>query len=409
MRLNLQPIAASGFTTARHYRTGEPLHVRWENHQLTLVTPGYEEACDDQWIAPGLFDLQVNGYAGIDFQNDHALSREALLHVVRTLRSDGCHRFLLTLITTEWPSLLHRLRRFREIIHADPELHAAIPGWHIEGPFISAEPGYIGAHCPECARDANPQDIRDLKNLVGNDPLLLTLAPERSGSLDTIREAVRNGFIVSFGHTNATRDQLEAAHQAGASAFTHLGNGCPQLLDRHDNLLWRVLDKPRLHTGIIADGIHVSPQLFRIMHRLLPDPLVWWTTDAMAAASAEPGTYTIGKTSVTVGTDGIVRHPTTGGFAGSSLTPIEAIRRGSQMLDRPWRECWDFLSTNPAKIMGLTSDLQPGFPSGFQLLRHASVNEYTPVPCVSPIASHLGMARPSKRSVKKPQPAALME
>jgi N-acetylglucosamine-6-phosphate deacetylase len=407
MNFKLLPIATSGSTTARHYRTGEPLHVRWENHRLTVVTPGYEDACGDRWIAPGLFDLQVNGYAGIDFQSEHALSHDALLHVVRSMRDDGCHRFLLTLITTEWPVLLERLRRFREIIQADPELHAAIPGWHIEGPFISAESGYIGAHRPDCARDATLHDIRDLKSVVGNDPLLLTLAPERNGTIEAVREATRNGFVVSFGHTNASREQLDAAHQAGASCFTHLGNGCPQLLDRHDNLLWRVLDHPKLHTGIIADGIHVSPPLFRIMHQLLPHDLVWWTTDAMSAAGAPPGNYTIGQTTVTVGTDGVVRHPTTGGFAGSSLTPIEAIRRGSKMLGRSWRECWDFLADHPAQIMGLQSEIQPGDPSGFQLLTHVPTHGYTPFSCASPIANPLRAQRPAGRADKSSVPATL--
>jgi len=404
MSLLMHSTAAEGSITARHYRTGEALHLRWENHQLTLVTPGYEDDCTDLWVAPGLFDLQVNGYAGVDFQRDESIDRDALLAAVHAMRRDGCHRFLLTLITVEWPLLIQKIKAYRHIIKNDPVLSSSIVGWHIEGPFISAEPGYIGAHCPESATDATVSHIDELKACVQNDPLLLTLAPERPGSMTAIQAAVKHGFTVSFGHTNASRQQMDAAIHAGANAFTHLGNGCPQHLDRHDNILWRILDDPKIHAGVIADGIHVSPALFRLIHRLMPDRLIWWTTDAMAAAAAEPGTYSIGKTTVAVGEDGIVRHPTTGGFAGSSLTPIEAIRRGSMMLDRSWRSCWDFLATNTAKLVRQHSDISVGHASGFILLQDSTAQKPLPLPPPNPVNGH---APPLKTRMRRSQPAAL--
>ena len=365
----LQPAGPDGRVIARHYRTGGLLRLAWENHRLVEVATCEGAADLGLRVAPGLFDLQVNGYAGVDFQRDESISRDALLHAVRALRRDGCNRILLTLITDEWPRLLERLRRLRELVRSDAELDRAIPGWHIEGPFISDKPGYVGAHDPGRTLDPSPALVGELKAAAGEDPLLLTLAPERAGAVEAIRDAVRRGFVVSLGHSDATSPQLEAALRAGATLFTHLGNGCPQLLDRHDNILWRASELAGLRPGLIADGIHVSPPLFRILHRLHGAGRVWWTTDAMSAAGAPPGIHTLGASSFEVGGDGVVRHPLTGGFAGSSATPIDAVRRGSAMLGLPWQEGWDHLSTFPAEIMRLESDLRAGSAAGFQLLR----------------------------------------
>src|SRR5262249_23196398 len=153
-------------------------------------------------IAPGLFDLQINGYAGVDFQQDH-VTLDQLLHAVRSLRSAGCPRFLLALITDEWTHLVARLSRLRSLRNRSDELKAAIAGWHIEGPFLSAEPGFHGAHNPTWMRDPAPELLHELRAAAGNDPVLLTIAPERAGALRAIEVAVSHGISVSLGHTDA--------------------------------------------------------------------------------------------------------------------------------------------------------------------------------------------------------------
>src|SRR5205085_12282495 len=121
-----------------------------------------------------------------------------------------------------------------------PELQAAISGWHIEGPFLSPEPGFHGAHDPSRMSDPGKAKIAELKAIAGNDPLLLTLSPERSGAIEAIQFAVSQGIKVSIGHTNASVEVLREAVAAGATGFTHLANGCLRELDRHDNILWLV-------------------------------------------------------------------------------------------------------------------------------------------------------------------------
>lgn len=347
---------------AYHYATGQPVLVSWDNDRITRIEPAPSNPPRDTWIAPPLLDLQINGYAGVDFQQDD-LTAEQLLTAVRALRRDGCTRFLVTLITDEWPRLLARLRHLSQVRASQPELAEAILGWHIEGPFLSPEPGFCGAHDPAVMLDPLPAHIDALREIAGSEVLLLTVAPERAGAREAILHARHRGVFVHFGHTNASREQLRAA--AGeVSAFTHLGNACPQQLDRHDNILWRVLDLPELWCSVIADGIHVSPPLFRLIHQVKGDQ-VFYTTDAMSAAGAPPGRYALGKLEVEVGADGVVRQPGRTNFAGSSCTPLQAVRRAADMMDEPWQKAWKRLSDRPARVIGVEGGLAEGAPASF--------------------------------------------
>jgi N-acetylglucosamine-6-phosphate deacetylase len=352
---------------ALHCSTARPVRVRWRDGVITHIEK-VADGPNDLWIAPALFDLQVNGYGGVDFQQDH-LTVEDLEKAAASLRRDGASRFLLTLITDEWPALTSRLRRIRSLRAQSPILQKAIAGWHIEGPFLSDQPGFHGAHHPEFMCDPSPEHILELRTITGEDPLLLTVSPERRGVIKAIELAVSRGIKISLGHTNASAEALAAAVRAGATAFTHLGNGCPRELDRHDNILWRVFETPGLAAGLISDQIHVSPALFRLIHRVLPPDSIYYTTDAMSAAGSPPGCYRLGKTELEVGADQVVRQPGKQLFAGSALRPVDGIVRAARMLDRPWQEIWPRFSATPARIMGLQSALGPGAPADFCLLR----------------------------------------
>jgi N-acetylglucosamine-6-phosphate deacetylase len=356
----------TGELTACQFTTRQPLRVRWASGIITHLEPVARPA-EEVWIAPPLFDVQVNGYAGVDFQRDQ-LTTEDLLRAVRALRADGCATFLLTLITDEWSQLTARLRHLVAVRAASDELKSAIAGWHIEGPFLSPEPGFHGAHDPALMLDPSPEHIRELRAITGDDPLLLTLAPERSGALDAINLATSLGIKISLGHTNASAGVLAQAVQAGATIFTHLANGCPRELDRHDNILWRVLETPGLTPSLIPDGIHVSPTPFRLLHRALNEA-VFYTTDAMAAAGAPPGRYTIGKLAVEVGADQIVRQPGKTNFAGSALRPVDGVLRAVEMLQCPWPEVWRRFSETPAKLLGCWRELAVGERATFCVVR----------------------------------------
>jgi N-acetylglucosamine-6-phosphate deacetylase len=181
---------------------------------------------------------------------------------------------------------------------------------------------------------------------------MITLAPERLEAVAMIPLARELGMTVSLGHTNAPRKRLVQAQKAGATAFTHLGNGCPRDLDRADNILWRVFETPGLRVSLIPDAIHVSSPLFRIAHKVLPAESIFYVSDAMAAADAAPGRYRIGRLEVEVGEDEIVRLPGSANYAGSALRPIDGIFRAAEMLRCSWRDVWPRYSHVPASLVG---------------------------------------------------------
>jgi N-acetylglucosamine-6-phosphate deacetylase len=353
----------SGELHAWHYATNKPVRVVWRDGKVVSIDEVGEKPMRDVWIAPSLFDLQINGYAGVDFQQDDA-SAEDLLQAVRALHRDGCAYFLLTLITDEWNRLLSRLKHFRALRECSAELRGAIRGWHIEGPFLSERPGFHGAHNPAHMHDPKPEHIRELRAATGHDPVLLTIAPERTGALEAIRLATSLGMHVSLGHTDASAETLREAVTAGATGFTHLSNGCPRELDRHDNIVWRVCGTEGLTVSLIPDGIHVPPLPFGLMHKLISGP-VYYTTDAMSAAGAGPGRYRIGALEVEVGEDQIVRQPGRTNFAGSALRPVDGVFRAAKMLNCSWQECWRRFSEVPGQFIGLPNSIAADAPATF--------------------------------------------
>ncbi len=357
-----------GNLSAFHYATGEPVQMRWQNGLITEIGSAGAPLPQNLWVAPGLVDLQINGYAGIDFQQD-GLALEPLLIAAQKLQLDGCTRFFLTLITDEWEKMMKRLEHLRGLRNKSPQLQKHIAGWHIEGPFLSAEPGFCGAHNPDVMCDPTPAHIRQLREVAGTDPLLLTLAPERLEAVATISLAASLGIKVSLGHTNAPFKRLLQAHKAGAVGFTHLANGCPRQIDRHDNILWRVFETSGLKVSVIPDAIHVSPPLFRLIHRIIGEENIYYTTDAMAAAGAPPGKYPLGRLQVEVGEDQIVRLPGSPLFAGSALQPIQGVFRAAEMLNSSWRGVWQRFSDAPADLAGIGSGLKVGQPATFCVLR----------------------------------------
>jgi N-acetylglucosamine-6-phosphate deacetylase len=352
---------------AKDYQTGKPVELAWEGGQITGIVHLDEGTATSLWLAPLLIDVQVNGYAGVDFQQDN-LTEADLLKAVRGLQADGCGQILLTLITDEWSRLLARLKYIRALRNANAELRAGIIGWHIEGPFLSPEPGFKGAHNAAVMCDATPKHIDELLAVTEGDPVLLTVASERKGMAEVIEYAARKGVRISLGHTDASSDSIRVATNHGAVGFTHLGNGCPRTLDRHDNIVWRVLDQRGLTVGIIPDGIHVSAAPFRLFYNTLGGDSIYYTTDAMAAAGAPPGRYRIGAVEVEVGADQVVRLPGQPNFAGSALKPIEGVQRTAQMLGLEWQTVWPCFSTVPARMMGVDVALDAGRAASFCLI-----------------------------------------
>lgn len=301
--------------------------------------------------ASGLFDFQVNGFAGVDFQRDD-LSAASLLHAVEALQADGVAGIFLTLITATEEALCARFRRIESFRASHPAVARMIHGYHLEGPWLRAEPGYCGAHplALMCAPTLHAFDR--LQAAAGGNIRLVTLAPEWPGSAEFIAELSQRGVHIALGHSNASHRDIDAAILAGARFCTHLGNGTPATLSRHDNIVQRLLACDELTACLIPDGIHLPPFVLQNLYRAKPAGRVLFTTDAMAAAGAPPGRYTLATLEVEVAADGIVRGPN-GGFAGSSLTPGRGVKLTAEFLrlDSPTSQrLW---SQTPAAAFGV--------------------------------------------------------
>lgn len=302
---------------------------------------------------PRWFDFQVNGFAGVDFQAED-LTLAQLEIAVAGLHRHGTAAVLATLITDTIDSLCRKLVRFEELRALSPRVAAAIPGYHIEGPWLSPEPGYRGAHPAEPMHAPSVDEFRLLQAAAGGRIRLITLAPEWPGSPECIAAIVRAGVQVSLGHTNASESQIDEAIRAGARFCTHLGNGAPLQLHRHDNIIQRLLARDELTACFIPDGVHLPPFVLRNLVRAKPAGKVLFTTDCMAGAGAGPGRYRIGRLDIEVGADGIARQPGGQGFAGSTLTPDAGVLRCREFLGLAPESAAALWSTLPAAAFGVS-------------------------------------------------------
>jgi N-acetylglucosamine-6-phosphate deacetylase len=295
---------------------------------------------------PGLLDLQVNGFAGVDF-NAPDLTRDRLTEALHRLRGTGVTRCLPTLITSP---LEHFMRTARVIARtADP----AIAGIHMEGPYVSAEDGPRGAHQREHVAAASIDDFDRRQESADGRIVVVTLAPEAPGALGLIEHLVAAGVRVAIGHTAATPQQIDDAIAAGATLATHLGNGCAQMLPRHPNVIWALLAADGVAASLIVDGHHLPPATVKAMVRAKGPDRSILVTDASAAAGCPPGRYSIGAVTCESGEDGRVSLPGTPYLAGSSLTLPGAVANTVRFTGLPIETVLPMASTIPANYLGM--------------------------------------------------------
>ncbi len=303
---------------------------------------------------PRLFDFQVNGFAGVDFQADELTQRD-MEQAALALRRHGVAAILVTLITDEIDAHCRRLANLEKLCAASPLISEVVAGYHIEGPWLSPEPGYRGAHPADPMHAPSLGEFERMQAAANGRIRLITLAPEWPGSAECIAAMTRAGVHISLGHTNASEVQIDEAIRAGARFVTHLGNGTPLQLHRHDNVVQRLLARDELIACLIPDGVHLPPFVLRNFFRAKPRGKVLFTTDAMAGAGAPPGTYRIGRLEIEVGPDGIARQPGGQGFAGSTLTPDEGVRRCANYLGLSEEESARLWSTAAMEAFGVKS------------------------------------------------------
>ncbi|WP_155996547.1 N-acetylglucosamine-6-phosphate deacetylase [Verrucomicrobium sp. 3C] len=349
---------------ARHYRTGEALAVEIEPPFYQRIAPARHDLRGLPWMAPGLVDIQVNGFSGVDL-NGSPIGRSEWKRLCQSLLAEGCTHFLATVITRPEDS-------YRELLPALREHWAEEPinglGFHLEGPFLRPEEGYVGVHDPKWMMPADPAWLSWAQKACGGGCRMITVAPEASEEgLDLVRAAVGEGIRVAIGHSGAMGAALAQAIEAGASLWTHLGNGLPHLLPKWENPLVHALGSNLPYASVIADGIHLPPHALRAVAQALGDRLIL-ITDAIAAAGMGQGSYRLGDRRVDVDEEGRAVDVASGRLAGSTLTPFAAVFRAAALLERPWAECWDAFSVRPAGWLSLRHGLEEGAEASFCLL-----------------------------------------
>jgi N-acetylglucosamine-6-phosphate deacetylase len=242
-----------------HYETGKAVKIEIRDGLIQNISEplGFKQDAE-VFVAPGLIDNQINGYRGVDFSGLD-LTQDEMRTAVDAIRKDGVTTFQPTVITNTHENLLKIFRNLTATLK-DRDISDSVPGFHLEGPYISPEEGFYGCHPANCIRKPSWNEFSEYQEAAEGNIRQVTIAPEIEGAVEFIKLSVRNNIIVAIGHTNASADQIRLAVDNGASLSTHLGNGCANLIDRNRNPLWPQLAYDRLTPSIIADGHHLIPE-----------------------------------------------------------------------------------------------------------------------------------------------------
>jgi N-acetylglucosamine-6-phosphate deacetylase len=354
--------------TARHL-SGEVCHLEIDSGLFTKVTTTREDTLDLPWIAPGLIDIQVNGFAGVDY-NRPLSSDEAWRDATQQLYAQGCTGFLIALITNTDEGYAARLTELTAQLARDPR---NCLGFHMEGPWLNPDPGYRGAHRAEWMRPPDVATLEAWRAIAGPWLKLITLAPEidPARAARVIRAGLAHDIRFFLGHSAAMGEVLAGALEVGAVGWTHLGNAAPAIVPKFDNVIFHALSQPGLVASLIPDGLHLPPHAFRALARALHQTgRLLLTTDAMAAAGAATSTghFTLGEVEVEVAADGSARLPGSGRLAGSTLTPFEGVVRAERMSGLLLQDVWTAFSTRPADLLGSKHGIARGNSADFCLL-----------------------------------------
>lgn len=341
---------------------GPVLDVAVRGGRVLTVAPAGRRTPDlgspQHILAPPLLDIQVNGALGIDLQ-DPKLDANGLLTITRHLAKWGVSRWVPTLVTDALDAMEHAARRI-VIALDEPELAAAIPGIHLEGPFISPLDGPRGAHPLAHVLAPDLRAFRRLDKACGGKLLYVTLAPELPGAAKLIRAIRASGARVSLGHHHADAAAIRAAADAGATLCTHLGNGLMPQLQRHRNPLWPQLAEDRLSASVIADGHHLPEEVLRTFVRAKGAERLIAVSDAVHLSGLKPGRYTIFGGQVELLRTGKIVIPGSDLLAGSASMLTPCVAHLALHTDLSWQQALHTATRNPARLLGLpTRDARP--------------------------------------------------
>ena len=300
-----------------------------------------------KWI-----DLQVNGYAGVNFNAD-GLTVEAVREVTERLEADGTAGYLPTFVTLD-PELL--IRSARTIVAARKRYAVCarnILGFFFEGPFISDRPGAVGAHAPEWVQKPDLALFDRFQDAAEGLVKLVNVAAEVPGMAEFTKGLVARGVTVSLGHQLAKSPaDVEPCLAAGAKAFTHLGNGLPNEINRHENILATALVEDRATVMFIPDGHHLPDTLLKLYLRAVPLERLVAVSDAQYPAGLKPGVYPVGGLDAVLEPDGLLWYPPRKCLVGATTPLGKCLDLLRARLGLTERECEAIGRDNPLRLIG---------------------------------------------------------
>jgi len=327
--------------------SGASIEVSFDR-AITVVDHLIHPLSDAPFIAPGWIDLQVNGFAGVDY-NSASSTHEEIALSIRAMFACGVTRFFPTVITGSADNMsaaLRNLANAKESIAGG----SAMEAFHLEGPYISPEDGPRGAHPARWVRPPDLDELKRFQEAAQGHIRLVTLSPEWPQATQFIEALIQQGVVASIGHTRASAAQISDAVNAGATLSTHLGNGADALLPRHPNYLWEQLAEDRLAASFIVDGFHLPPSFLNVALRAKGLERSLLVTDAVMPAGCSPGPYRLGEVDVELHPDGSVRLANGIRLAGSALMMHRAITNVMKTAGLSLRDAISLATRNPARI-----------------------------------------------------------
>lgn len=346
-----------------HYATGNPVSIEiidgiiGDIKEISVLPLGSKNLI----IAPGLIDNQINGYANVDFSGGN-LTVESIISATKAIWRDGVTSFLPTLITNSHDNFCKNLRILDEACRSDESVNESVPGFHLEGPYLSPEEGYRGCHPVKHIRKPSWREFTEFQEASGGRIIQVTIAPELEGALEFISNCAKKGIVVAIGHTNASSEQINQAVENGATLSTHLGNGCANLIHRHNNPIWPQLANDRLTPSVIADGHHLLPDEIKVFYKVKGADNIILTSDVVYLAGMAPGKYYFLEAEVILTAEGMLLNAEQNCLAGASFPLKKGVENMMNFTGCSLTRAIDMASANVAHVYELNDrgKLTPG-------------------------------------------------
>ena len=343
--------------TGRLVGTSDVVAVQTEGDKITSVNGVVAADAiggDDVWIAPAIFDVQVNGVGGINYKAKD-LTVEKIVETTDWMHKTGTGLWCPTVTTSSAEDAINGLALLAKACEESDVANASFAGFHVEGPYIGSEDGPRGAHPIEHVRDPDWDEFQKYQDAAGGRIVIFTLAPERDGALEFIEKVAATGVIVSIGHSGASPERIREAVAAGAKMSTHLGNGAHAELPRHPNYIWEQLAADELWAGIIPDGFHLPPSVLKNFYRAKGKVRICLVSDVASIAGLEAGVYGrkggLGKSELHA--NGKISLAGTPFLAGAGLFLDNGIPNAVTYTDASLAEAIEMASINPARLLGV--------------------------------------------------------